>query len=995
MNPPDYAKARAYWWWLEGNNSREGILYDLSEMKKVGIKGAIIFDAGSSNYNHIHKTESGPVFMSPQWRDLFKYSCQVADSLDIEISLNMGSGWNNGGPWITPELSSKKLVWSEIDVVGGQELKFMLDLPRGIFKRPDTDQLYYEPYAVLAMKINENIDPIAPLENFNIKAVHSIYGIPKIKGLGYDWNIFMKEESSSSDEYHTRLSDIIDISNKVDSSGMLSWQAPAGKFKIMRFVYTGTGIEVSTCSPGSGGLAMDFMSIEAMDVQFDNIVSVLLDDIKDKGKNALKYLHDDSWELGATNWTQSFADDFQQMNGYDITKYLPIIAGVIVENRDISNRFLYDFRRTIGDVIYKNHYQHFAARAAAHGLGIHSESGGPHPAPIDALKNLGLNEIPMGEFWIRANTHRVEDESRIFIKQAASAAHIYGKRFVQAEGPTSIGPMWEEDFRYMKPTFDRVFCEGLNRFVIHTFTHSPKEAGMPGNEYFAGTHFNPNVTWWEQSPAFLAWTARNSFMLSQGHFVGDVCYYYGDNTPNQVHLKHLDPSLGTGYDYDITNTEVILKRMSVKNGRIVLPDGMTYQALVLPNRIGIKTEVMEKLESLVKEGATLIGPKPMTTVGLRDFENGPKKISTLADKMWGIVDGKTVFENIYGKGQVVWGKPIREVLQNKGVYPDFIYQSKGDSAFIDYIHRTDRGAEIYYIANRLECSELIKASFRVTDMQPEIWNSVDGSHTAQVIFDSRDGRMEMPLYLEPFGSVFVVFRKPTDKSHYTEISKDGVSIFPKLSVEKMNKAPFTVCPDGAIIFAEAGNYELTDANGFKKTLSVEAPQQQLLRADAWVLSFDPQWGGPKSLHLDSLISWTAHSDPGVKYYSGTAVYENKLIISADCLREKCLTLNLGEVYNIAEVIINGVNTGVWWTYPFEKDVTAYFKEGENSLQIKIVNLWPNRIIGDHFLPEGQGFTKTNVHKFTKDYPLRTSGLLGPVVLNKYPIFRIQNTMNNE
>ena len=236
MNPPDYATARVYWWWLEGNNSKEGILHDLSEMRKVGITGAILFDAGSSSYQNMARTAPGPVFMSKEWRELFAYTCQVADSLGIEISLNMGSGWNNGGPWITPELSSKKLIWSQVDVEGGKELQMQLALPDGIYKRPETNEPYYVPHVVLAVKLNEKAMHIAPLENFEIKAVHSIYKIPRINGLGYDWSVFMKEEPSPANEFHTRLDDIIDISDKMDAEGNLSWHAPDGKYRIMRYL---------------------------------------------------------------------------------------------------------------------------------------------------------------------------------------------------------------------------------------------------------------------------------------------------------------------------------------------------------------------------------------------------------------------------------------------------------------------------------------------------------------------------------------------------------------------------------------------------------------------------------------------------------------------------------------------------------------------------------------------------------------------------------------
>lgn len=963
MNPPDEAKPRVFWWWLEGYQTKEGILADLVAMKEAGIKGAILFDAGSSSYQKMEKTQSGPVFLGPEWKALFHYACDVADSLNLEISLNIGSGWNDGGPWVTPELASKKLVWSDTAVQGPRKLNMNLPMPRKLDKAG-----YYKPIAVLAVKLNENSASIKPLENLEIKAAHSIYSIPMTKsGLGYDWNLFMKEEASPLHEANVSLENIIDISAQVDAKGNINWDVPAGNYVIMRFGYSGTGIEVSTHSPGGGGLAIDYMSKEAMDVQYANVVTALIKDHKNK---SLKYLHDDSWELGASNWTPVFTSAFKELNGYDIIKYLPVLTGKIVESRDVSNRFLYDFRRTIADVIWENHYKRFDELAKKDGMALHSESGGPHPAPIDALKNLGLNAIPMGEFWIRAKTHRVEDFRRIFIKQAAAAAHIYGKRFAQAEGPTSIGPHWEEDFAFMKPTLDRAYCEGLNRLVIHTFTHSPKSAGIPGNEYFAGTHFNPNVTWWKQAPAFLKWNSRISYMLSRGLFVGDVCFYYGDNVPNQVPLKHIVPELGEGYDYDVCNSEVILTRMKVVDRKIVLPDGMRYEVLVLPDWKVVNVQVMEKLAQLVRDGATIIGPKPVSSVGLQNMGTAEQKVKVLAETVWGDINGTTVTEHTYGKGKAVFGKTIRQVLLDKGKGPDFAYESRKPGALIDYIHRTTPDAEIYYIANRNERPEYIHTTFRIDGKLPELWNPDKGTIIPQTIFDTRDHKVQMPLFLEPFGSVFVVFRKNNTGGNYTAVSKDGKELFPALPADTFEIAPFVTAQDGKTIFTSAGRYVLgnTEHNSTPESTTISGQ---------WTVNFSKTWGGPESTVFNKLISWTDHTDPGIKYYSGTAVYHQTFNVRAGQLQKKAY-LDLGEMYNLAEVIVNGKHTGVWWTHPFTGDISRYVKEGQNTLEVRVVNLWPNRIIGDQYLPADKRFTKTNVKKFDKDYPLRKSGLLGPV-----------------
>lgn len=979
-NPPGYAKPRVYWWWLEGNISKEGILFDLSEMKRAGIDGAIVFDAGSSSYHSVQKTEAGIAFMSDRWRELFTYACVVADSLDMEISLNITSGWNDGGPWVTPEETSKKMVWSELNVEGPTRLSEKLPLPDGLLKDERIQNEYYRPIAVLAIKETPYSDTVAPLENMEIKAVHSIRIPNTTNGLGFDWEVFMKEEPSPEGDCNAFLDDVINISDKVDSEGNIDWEVPEGKFTIIRFGYTGTGIRVSTHSPGGGGLAIDYLSQEGMDLQYDNTVGKLLQEINQTGAKSLKYLHDDSWELGAANWTHHFDELFEEANGYSILSYLPILTGRIIESRDVSNSFLYDFRRTIADLIWENHYKRFRDRAHADGYGVHPESGGPHPAPIDALKNLGINDIPMGEFWIRANTHRVTPERRFFVKQSASAAHIYGKRFVQAEGPTSIGPHWEEDFAYMKPTMDRAYCEGMNRFVIHTYTHSPEDAGLPGNEYFAGTHFNPNVTWWKQAPPFLTWNSRLSFMLSQGLFVGDVCYYYGDNVPNQVPLKHLPEGLGEGYDYDVCNTEVILERMTTRDGKIVLPDGMSYEVLVLPDRAGIPLEVLKKLKKLVEMGATIVGPKPITSVGISVDEKENEEIQRISDEMWGR-DESTTGEIAHGKGFVYTNTSVREVLLEKGVQPDFTYKSNNSGTLIDYIHRKTEDAEIYYVVNRNEQPEYFHASFRVNSKLPELWDPITGEIAKCQLYSVLDGQVSLPMFLEPFGSMLVVFRKDSEV-HYERMSLNNENLFPELPEEGLAIRPFLSYENEDLVFFNRGEYLLTLSTGEIEKISVDSPVE--IEVDApWNIVFSPEWGGPENITADELKLWNDHANLGIRYYSGTAIYTNTFKISSDLYHDKRVYLDLGEMYNLADVFINGKFAGTWWQPPFSRDITRLLQDGNNKIELHVVNLWPNRIIGDAHLPVEKRYTKTNVIKFGKDYPLRPSGLKGPVVIRVY------------
>ena len=250
----------------------------------------------------------------------------------------------------------------------------------------------------------------------------------------------------------------------------------------------------------------------------------------------------------------------------------------------------------------------------------------------------------------------------------------------------------------LKQTADIALCEGINRFVLHTSTSSRPEDGNPGYEYSAGTHFNRNVTWWNQSGAWLAYLARCQHLLQQGLFAADVCYYSGDNAPNFVEPKHVDPSLGPGYDYDVCNADVLLTRMSVKDGRIVLPDGMSYRLLVLPDRKTMPAEVLKRVRELVEAGATVVGPRPQRDPGLMDFPRCDDEVRRIAAELWGEVDGTNITQRRVGRGRIVWGRKLREVLLADGVKPDF--EHSGKNAFVDFIHRTAGEAEIYFVANR-------------------------------------------------------------------------------------------------------------------------------------------------------------------------------------------------------------------------------------------------------------------------------------------------------
>jgi hypothetical protein len=649
----------------------------------------------------------------------------------------------------------------------------------------------------------------------------------------------------------------------------------------------------------------------------------------------------------AINWTPTLPAEFRKRRGYDFLPFLPVIAGRIVDSRPVSNRFLNDFRRTIGDLAAENHYGSFVANAHRRGLQIHPESGGPHAVPIDAQQCLGADDAPMSEFWAWSWRHRIGDLNRFFVKQPASAAHTYGHRLVVAEGFTTIGPHWQERIcDNLKPSFDQALCEGLNLLVWHAFVCSPAEMGIPGQQYFAGTHFNPNSTWWPKSGAFLGYIDRCQSLLQQGLFAADVCYYYGDQVPNFAQLKSSDPAkLLPGYDYDVLSADALIQRLTVKKGRLVLPDGMSYRLLVLPERPAISLPVLRKVKELVQAGATVLGSRPVEATSLQDYPACDAEVPKIAAELWGTKPQEqaptpAASARMVGKGRIISGKTAREVLLADGIKPDFEYENepgKPSQALplaadampvLDYIHRTVDGVDIYFVAHRTNDWVTTRCTFRVAGTVPELWDAVSGEHHFAAAYEEKDGRTTVPLEFSPCGSCFVVFREPA-RRHPATASSNNLKLQPRSEI-----------------------------------------------AGPWTVHFDPKWGGPASVEFPELVNWTNRSEDGIKYYSGTATYTATFDLGSTAGAR--LFLDLGDVRELAEIRLNGKSLGVVWAPPFRVEITAAAKPSGNNLEIEVVNFWPNRIIGDQFLAADQRFTRTNIRKLTKQTPLMESGLLGPV-----------------
>lgn len=1060
--PPDSAKPWCYWWWLDSNATKEGITRDLEEMKRQGIAGALVFDAGrgtelhgndfsprvrgGNDFDPVNGIGSpiGPPFMGTEWRELFKYAVKEANRLGIDLSFNIVSGWYCGGNWVTPEHALHRLTWSRTIVSGPATLSRELPQPPatdGYYKEvaalafpipkftplamdkagvafaasstsapsPESMTLEFpEPFAAAALYIAPNdfcatrnaqlqisqdgvnystvlefelkagtpkAVPLDDVEARFYRVILPLGGSYPIEPASVSWlrsggqqspwlvpvddvQLLEKGEAPRRPlKLEVESSSAINLTGKMDSSGRLSWSVPESNWALFRFgqtIYDGAGWQTITkmASPGQQGYENDIMSTEALDAQLAETAVKLASDIGPLAGETLKYLHIDSWECGDPNWTTHMLQEFKRRRGYDPTPYLAALTDTTVNSPEVTNRFLRDLRRTVAD-LFGNFYSHFVSRARGLGMGVHAESGEWGPFSImDSFMNFGHIDIPMGEFW------RQDVNASLSVKLAASAAHGYGKKIVQAESFTSFGPSWEEDPWLLKKYVDPQFGAGLNRCMLCFYVHQPYLDLKPGYQWpDSGTHFDRNITWWDQSNAFFDYLSRCQFLLQQGRFVADVCYFVGEDAPSYCQVYSKTPA---GYDNDSINGEVLMTRLSVKDGRLVLPDGMSYRLLVLPAQLAedpeawkklamqlgfsvplwppqttITPEALNKIASFVEAGATVVGPRPTGSPSLKSYPACDREVKALADKLWGPAEeGKTgtsapTSERTYGKGRVVWGKSVAEVLRANGILPDFTCEG---SQF-DFIHRSMIGAEIYFVSNNGDEAARATCTFRVGGRQPELWDPLNGEiRDAAAFAQTSDFRTTVPLELGPRGSLFVVFRKPI------EAGKNGAG-----------KRNFPA---------------------YSRIAEVKGP---------WTVHFDPKWGGPESAEFPELVDWTERLEEGIKYYSGKATYVTTFELETPTSDPPSgIYLDLGELNNVAEVRLNGKDFGVRWTKPFRVDISTAARSGRNNLEIDIVNLWPNRLVGDAHLPPEKWFCKTNVRKFTRDYPLLPSGLLGPV-----------------
>ncbi len=991
QTPPDSVRPGVYWYFMDGNMSKDAITADLESMKKVGIGTVLFLEVNVG-------IPRGKVdFLGEEWQTLFTHIVRESERLGITITLGVGPGWTgSGGPWVSGEQSMKHLVFSSVQVSGTDNKPIVLAKPVPMNPyfgeasfTPELKQRwldYYEDVAVLAFPTpsgNFKISNITEKALYYREPYSSKAGVKPFLPSFANYGESAKGTAISMEE-------IVDVSSYLKPDGTLEWKVPGGNWTIMRFGSRNNGAVTRPAPIPGVGFEADKFDTSAINAHLENFIGLLLQKtgIPDKNlQGGLKMLHMDSWEMGAQNWTLQFREEFKKRRSYDPLPFYPVYAGMVVESLEKSERFLWDLRQTAQELVIENHAIHLKKYAHKYNMGFSIE---PYDLNPTADMELGaVADVPMCEFWSKGYGFN----TWFSCIQAASIAHIEGKRVVAAESFTAFLDAWKQYPGSMKNQGDWAFAAGINKFVYHTYQHQVLpdnlKPGMTMGPF--GVHHDRSQTWWPMADAYHKYVSRCQFILQQGQTVADILYLTPEGAPqvfrapasaltqdspenNILGLSEGDVISGgkssaeflpdrKGYNFDGCSPSQLLKA-SVADGKIVFPSGASYRLLVLPATETMTPALLAKIELLVNEGAVIIGNPPQKSPSLVNYPECDKQVADKAKLMWGETTAPSkMSDRVLGKGKIYWGGAFSQISLPE-LYPDYdatasILREMGipedfeSTGSVRYTHQLIPSGDIYFVSNKTNAAIDVSCTFRVGKGTPELWNPMTGERRDLPDFGIKKGQIQIPLQFEAYESYFIVFNH--DKK------------------------------------ARAAN-----SSGLK---NFARPEVLFEVNTPWKLSFDPKWGGPENVVFDSLADWTSRPEEGIKYYSGIATYHNTLNLSEDVFADKNteLFLDLGEVNNLARVRMNGKDMGVVWTAPFRLKITSAVVSGENQVDIEVANLWPNRLIGDELKPDdgiknGQWpewlqnntprtsgrLTFTTYKHYSKDSKLLKSGLTGPV-----------------
>ncbi|MCE7796344.1 glycoside hydrolase [Sphingobium sufflavum] len=1087
-DPPASARPRVWWHWMNGNISKDGIAKDMAWMKRVGIGGLQNFDANLKTPQVVDKRL---VYMTPEWKDAFRFAATEADRQGLELAIAASPGWSEtGGPWVPTEDGLKKLVWSETDVVGGKAFAGKLAAPpsvtgpfQTVAKTGPGNALgggdparpiptYYADVAVLAWPVDASpavfqpkavaqdgqVLDIAPLTDTDLMSAVSIkkgsganpasvtldYGKaqtmrsaslflpgaamlfmgadtkPRLEASddGAAWRTvaempagmvpttisfspvtaryfrvlflpagaspmssffapapgvdlsalsFMAAGASGGatgmkigdlrlspdariDRYEAKAGNqieqdyyalsaglpevagvapgkVVDLTAKMRADGTLDWTPPKGRWRVLRLGYSLLGTENHPAPPEATGLEVDKFDGAAVRRYLDHYIGMYRDAAGKEmvGAKGVQAILTDSIEVGAANWTPRMVEQFKALRGYDPTPWMPALTGVVIGSRADSDRFLYDYRRTLADLMASQHYGTVAAVAHENGLKVYGEALEDHrPSLGDDMAMRRYTDIPMAAMW----TYRKETGPKLSyiadIKGAASVAHIYGQNLVAAESLTSSLSYWRHAPGNLKPVIDLEFVNGVNRPVIHTSVHQPVDDKVPGLSLFMfGQYFNRHESWAEMAKPWVDYISRNSLMLQQGRNVADVAYFYGEEAPlTGLYGDKLVPDAPKTSAYDFINADALSDAISNEGAELVAKGGARYRLLYLggsSHRMTLAT--LRRIAALVEGGATVVGKAPEGNPGLA---GDAADYAALVKRLW-----SGAAETVVGKGRVIASNDVEAALRSIGIAPDFRFTGGQADSEIPFLHRKLADGDSYFLVNRKERAETVEARFRVTGKAPELWHAETGT-SEPVSYRIENGETIVSLTLAAEQSVHVVFRKAAKAE--------------ALAIK-------------ALVPVERGRIE-----------------------SAWTVHFQPGRSAPTiPVTMATLAPLNGNKDPAIKYFSGVATYANSFATPAGWKAGQPLWIDLGAVHELAEVWVNGKSAGTVWHAPYRIDIGAVAKAGQNKIEVKVANLWVNRLIGDA-QPGAKPVTWTALASYRKDAPLVPSGLVGPVTL---------------
>lgn len=1091
---PAEARPWVYWFWFNGDVTKEGITADLEAMHRIGIGGAIILCVGFGS--------NGPVrYLSPLWFEINRHTLSEASRLNMQIDLNNDDGWSDaGGPWLPAEHAMQKLVWTEQLIEGDKPITL---------RQPETKHDYYRDIRTIAMpapldygvpnpaslvtwhegkpafvthdlgnepitcrsawvrlytgpeigpvpitfELQSSMDgktfttfyrfdnrwrwtaqtvartlnlsvrfaPVTgryfrmvlpftghakepapkgkkanPLQSndfgmlrddriaqWTMKAGHDMTGraLEEAEHFPNGWKDQFDEAGTSTlfaaDPASVIYPDkIIDLTDKLDGDH-LNWTPPAGRWLVLRIGHTPTGAVNGIASKEGKGLMVSMFSSEAMDFQFAAVAEKVMAANPEYIGKSLAAWHMDSSECGPQNWHSNFPREFESRRGYSLYSYLPVLAGGrIVTSVEHSERFLWDFRRTMADLIAEKYWGRYAELAHKHNTTCSLEASGRMQFMNDPVLYLSKADMPMGEFWTG------EPDVRPDCACCRSAANAYGRKVVLGEAYTSASwagtpnaGKWQDHPYTLKQTGDRAFCAGINHFAFHRSISQPKLNEFPGLAWgtkggrSVGINMERTNTWWDSGgAAWMSYLARTAQVLQSGREVVDIAVLMNEGVPNRLITPD---NLPRGYRFDGLHHSM-LANIKVDRGEMLLPSGMRYRILVLPSELRMRPENAREITRLAKAGITIAGNKPTGSPSLQNHPHCDTDTQREA----------STWSNIHAD--------IAAAIKALNLSPDVhVEQNTAEPASthpdIHFMHRHEDGADAYFLSNQSGKPINIRATFRIAGRHPELLDTDLGTTTPAGVYNSTKQTTTLPLTLEPSGSVVVLFRKPAGEAILASSNDKLNHLTTQLNNHQtaaLNKPTAYVLPNGdiAVLATETITTTLTSTRNRKATLNLTVPPARTLTAP-WRLSFPPNWGVPAAVTLTKLISWSEHADEGVRHFSGTATYSTTLIIEAGDLAPNTeLYLDLGSVAVIASATLNGQPLGTRWKPPFLYDVTSLLKPGENTLEVAVTNLWPNRMIGDAALPADKRFTHSTFEPYDASTPLLPSGLIGPVRL---------------